>query len=109
MKIVLILALSLSLSQALVYHCDYRTTAFVNVGYAYTCFYPSIVEVGDGRTVTGVSGTHLSAMNNDDVEGIYAINHNTTAFPRNLANFFPNLKVLQWRYSQFVSISSEDL
>lgn len=105
---IVILATIFSISQALVYRCTYRMQTFQVTGEIYICD-PSIIELGDSRTVTLILGIHISGKGDPDVEGIFTVNHNTTRLPTNLETFFSNIRLIFWHVSELNTITADDL
>ncbi|KAG5671825.1 hypothetical protein PVAND_002000 [Polypedilum vanderplanki] len=74
--------------------CSYRFRKFVAIGEVYECL-ASNIPILSGNTITGVSGTHSSGWNNNDVTSLDIRGGRTLSFiPRGATDFFPNIIAL---------------
>jgi hypothetical protein len=102
--------MSFSLSHAMVYQCEFENGFLSYIGEVYQCKDPIIADFGDGKNLANITGYHESGKSHEDVKGVYAgTSLNTTNFPRDFGEFFPNLIYLGYLNTKFTSISSEDL
>lgn len=105
----LLTAFAINNSRALVLNCNFQTVNWSVVGSSYTCT-GSFQTVGDVRNVTGVTGNHLDGRNNSDVTAIAVSSQLLMAgIPREIENFFPNLAILSFSYTNILQVTREDL
>jgi hypothetical protein len=74
-------------------NCTFITQSMVGVGQVYVC-HSVILENPSNHTITGITGTHLSGKNNDDVTMLSITGSGLSSFLRGATNFFPNIKVV---------------
>ena len=79
------------------------------VGLTYTCT-GSFQTVGDVRNVTNVTGNHLQGQSNADV-GAVAVSSQLlmSGIPRNIQEFFPNVSILSFSYTNILHLNRSDL
>lgn len=74
--------------------CTYETFTFTIIRKVYNCDI-SIISYISGIEVTNVSGKHFKDKNNLDVTSVSIHgNRSLLFFPRNISNFFPNIKAV---------------
>jgi hypothetical protein len=95
-----------SLSNGMIYDCQYQFHDFGIAGNLYTCESRK-TDSGGGSNVYAITGYHLAGKSNYDVEGFTAYHHSGEVFPNNLHNFFQNLKALDWLNSKVDWIDPE--
>jgi hypothetical protein len=64
---------------------------------------------GNGFVVTGVSQNHLQGKSDSDVETVLIENHFIGQFPKNIEEFYPNIKALSFIKCGIKTVSSADL
>jgi hypothetical protein len=107
-RLFFVFGVSFSSISALTFYCNFAVRNFDSFTQIYSCEFNVTEDASD--LLTAVSGTHLPGKTNSMTEGVSAPSAvNLTFIPRNLASFFPNIKVLYWAAPQFSSISSDDL
>lgn len=111
MKIVLVIFSILTFSKvdAFVISCTFGMTDWSYVvDKVYSCN-GNTFATGNQVNIEGVIGSHLGERTNDDVGGFYFTNQNISSIPKNLAEFFPNLKVMSFLNSQLLTVAATDL
>lgn len=98
-----------AMTQGLQIQCNFyfNTYEFESVGpQVYSCS-GTFVAYGDQSAVVSVNGDHMSGKSNANVEGLNI--YNEVGLPRNIAQFFPNLKALELKKVGLKTISAADL
>jgi len=67
------------------------------------------IRTKESAQISGISGTHQSSKNNDDVTGFYADRKRIQFFPKGLNKIFKNLKFIFIHKSQLKEIHQSDL
>lgn len=78
------------------------------VGAVYTCK-GTIVGNSNNGTVIAAYGNHLRRMNDGNVQAICINEQNLKYFPRNVAQFSPNLKVINLSDNSITSLLNSEL
>ncbi|KAG5683948.1 hypothetical protein PVAND_013204 [Polypedilum vanderplanki] len=84
---------------------DYKTV----YKFSYTCLAQNLQTTLNERTVTEVVGDHIFGKTNNDVEKVFIQHQNCHCIPRNLGEFFPNLKILYIMKSNVQYLMDGDL
>lgn len=102
------LFLLISCVKTLEIQCDfYLNTWFYIPNEVYTC--TGTATHSEKYEVTKIRGKHEGGKSNANVEALINFYQPITAIPRNIAEFFPNLKGLNFDGCKISSISAEDL
>lgn len=75
----------------------------------YTCKLKNFAVTADNVRITEVSQNHWSGKSNSHVEVLYADNQIINYLPKNIEQFFPNLKGITIRKSKLKTIRREDI
>lgn len=78
-------------------------------GQLYSCIDPELLSAGDDSVLVNVTGNHLSGRYNGDVNGLLVRSGNLERIPRDIVEFFPNLRGLQWHNGVSTTITADDL
>lgn len=93
------------------FECDFRMAGvpLVALGDVYLCIPNVVIDDDDSGVLESVTGEHLEEKTNDDVLLLNIFQHNMSFVPKNIIDFFPNLKGINWHDSDLAAISAEDL
>lgn len=83
--------------------------AIVVLGDVYLCQPQVISDEDDSGVLENVLGEHLESKTNDDVGMLNVYQQNLSFIPKDIPDFFPNLRGLNWHESDLAKLSSEDL
>jgi len=107
-KTLMIVLSSFMIADCIKIECIFFTNERPILGTTYMCS-ATIIQVGDLRNVTEVTGNHLDGQSNKDVTGFDMYNQ-VDYVPHNLNHFFPNLLVLSiWETPGFSDVQENDL
>jgi hypothetical protein len=114
-KVVLLLfcfvGVYLKLSASTSFECNFNTYNWNIVKNSYCCYASNSrrITTRESASINSISGTHLSGLNNSDVDGFYVEYKTINYFPRGLDHFFKNLKAIEIYKSKLREIHQEDL
>lgn len=106
-KTILIVALCVSIVNAVSFQCEFTTATATTIGNVYTCR-PTVINADAGPVLDSVTGNHAIGKNNNNVDCLWVLNQVLKYVPQNIINFFPNIKVLAWYSSGLQSVSAAD-
>lgn len=94
---------------AITFDCQFAQITWNTIGSSYTCVtIPSDIE--SNRSLTSVTGNHLSGYSNVDVRAIYITEcRNLTFIPQRMGNFFPNVAGLVIDFCGISTLNGNDL
>lgn len=96
-------------SAQVTFNCIFQNGSYdAPIGTAYTCD-ATVLQVGEGRNVVSVSGTHQPGWTNQNVRALRILEQPIDFMPENIASFFANLEAIVFGSTPIRSISSEDL
>lgn len=108
-----LLAMCLTSSvSAVTFECEFKMAGvpLVVLGDVYLCMPTVIIDDEGSKVLEKVTGEHLESKTNDDVILLNIFeNHNMSFVPKNIIDFFSNLKGLNWHDSNLDKISADDL
>lgn len=99
--------LFIALVHGITFDCQFYDGVWVIAGSVYTCK-ASIKELS-GTALTNLSGNHINSKSNFDVEALNIIDQNLAFIPKNIDEFFSNVKVLELRNTSLSLIFRDDL
>lgn len=95
----------MALSNGIILDCDYWNLRWAT-RIAYSC-YPYVIPTGSNR-IEQVIGHHTFGRTNADVLGLDIWNEELTFVPRNIHEFFPNIRMIRFVHTGLSSISADD-
>lgn len=101
----MLLVFLLPLASATTFYCNFTTKSWARLNKVYTC--EAQITEADGE-LQNVTGTHAKGKSNSSVR-LLSVNQTVSRIPRNIGNFFPKLKGIEFWRSELVSISADDL
>lgn len=104
----MVFVLLVSLAKCVTFECRFYTSYWTYIGDSYSCIVN--VKMANSETILeSVEGNHLSEKSASDVFGLQVIGQPLTQMPRNIENFFANIKGLMWTNSKLNFVSASDL
>jgi hypothetical protein len=95
-------------SSAFTIDCLYYMDGWPVIDSVYQCTVQNLQHQAN-HTVTGVTGTHIAGMTNDDVGLVRIIdNYNVDFIPRGLTSFFPNLRGFRSEHSSIDTLHGDE-
>jgi len=91
--------------------CSYDDDEYDDVGQIYQCKVNDNTNIitEESAQISGISGTHKSSRNNDDVLGFYGDTETIQIFPKGLEKLFKNLKFIHIESCELKEIHQSDL
>ncbi|XP_070491399.1 leucine-rich repeat-containing G-protein coupled receptor 4-like [Chironomus tepperi] len=93
--------------------CEFENSFFITVGDVYHCDLQNTVNIKskESAVINSVAGTHETGKSNSDVAGFYSEDSSRIIeyFPRNLASFFTNIKMIFIRNGRIKEVQQSDL
>lgn len=108
MKTILVLFVLFSISHGVVFDCAFVNYPWGFIGNIYSCFNPSVSNLKNAE-ISEVRGSHEEGFANRNVEGLFVSSQFLPWIPKNLHEYFPNLKAIEWHNSSLMSVTSRDL
>jgi hypothetical protein len=97
------------LCNGIILQCDYSSTGeWYATGKLYWCD-AKVIQHGNKRAVTFVSGTHASGKTNDQVLGMWIRDQSVDFIPRDITKHFKNIHSIAIGRTKLKSITKEDL
>lgn len=94
-------------TSGIVFECKFQTLMFYSSDKFYTC-YSTVINSGN-KELEEIHGKHEDPANSSTVEAFYSKNRVLEKLPKNLASFFPNLKIIACFSTTLSEINLEDL
>jgi len=92
--------------------CSYNTNFHYSIlGRVYRCEIENNFDVAATEEVvaTSVNGKHWDNMNDENVTGLFAVSKNIKTIPKNMENFFKNIKLIDIVDNRIKKIQQDDL
>ncbi|XP_070498592.1 toll-like receptor 1 [Chironomus tepperi] len=93
--------------------CKFENWTFTAVGDVYHCDLQNTVNIKskESAVINSVAGNHALGKSNSDVAGFYSVDSSRVIeyFPRNLANFFTNIKMIFIRNGRIKEVQQSNL
>lgn len=109
MKILVIFLAICASSYAVKFNCVYSMVAHVLVGSRYTCT-ATVMDLGEGPNLTGVTGNHQLGLNNSNVEAVIINNQPAVTFiPQKMRLFYYKMTVISLTTCGMTTFAGNDL
>ncbi|XP_070500138.1 uncharacterized protein [Chironomus tepperi] len=93
--------------------CEFGMFYFIAVGDVYCCDLKNTLNIKskESAVINSAKGTHETGKSDSDIAGFYSVDSSRVIeyFPRNLANFFTNIKAIFINYGRLKEIQQSDL